>query len=379
MSSENLGIIVSGGPAPGINTVIASTTIQACENGMKVFGFQRGFLGIVKDGEKSIRELKTENVTAIALKGGSILGTSRYNPFETKESEEKLFKILNDNKINKLVVIGGEGSAFLSYKISQKLPRIQIAHIPKTIDNDLILPNKHPSFGFETARLVGTNILKTIINEAKTTTRWFIVRTMGRKAGFLAQGMGIAAGATLTIIGEQFDDRDTLEVDDLAQMVFSSIKNRLKIGKDYGTAVLSEGLLDKLNPQTCAELNNSPQDDMGRMRFAEISLEDIVARRVRELLRKEKINMRVSVNSIGYELRCHDPVPFDVEYTRLLAYGAIKYLLEDLGSFMVVRDFNNLAYVPLDHMIDEQTGLIRSRKVDLNSDIYKAANSFMVK
>lgn len=373
----NFGIIVSGGPAPGINSVIAAVVISAHNAGYKTYGFNRGFLGVARSGDEAVSELLVPNMTPIANTGGSILGTSRFNPFAEADSEHKLLEALKKFSIDKLVVIGGEGSAYLSHQLSKRMPALRVAHVPKTIDNDLILPNKHPSFGFETARFVGTNVLKTIISDAKTTNRWFIVKTMGRKAGFLALGIGIASGATLTIIAEQFE-KQQISPDDVAQVIFQSLKRRLEAGKGYGTAIIAEGILDKFNTDEVEELRDSSRDDMGRLRFSEIGLEDLVAARLRRMCRDEGIEMRFTAENIGYELRCREPISFDIEYTRLLGYGAVRFLLEGHGDIMVVRDFDNLAYVPITNMLGKE-GTLRTRKVDISSDVYKVASSFMIR
>jgi 6-phosphofructokinase len=373
----NFGIVVSGGPAPGINSVIASVVSCAQGNGYRTFGFQDGFSGLSSEQEDQVVELKDDYTSPISTQGGSMLGTSRFNPFESNERREAMFARLKKYNIDKLVVIGGEGSAYLSNQMNKHQPLIKIAHIPKTIDNDLILPNKHPSFGFETARSVGTNILKTLLADARTTKRWFIVKTMGRKAGFLAMGTGIAAGASITLIAEQFEDR-SITPDDVAKLILNSIKKRLAVGKSYGTAVIAEGILDKFDPERVAELADCPRDDMGRLRLSEVGLEDLVAKSLKRMCKEEGINIRFTAENIGYELRCHDPISFDIEYTKLLGYGAVKYLHEGLGGIMVVRDFDNLAYVPLVNMLgDDET--LRTRKVDLNSDIYRVASSFMTR
>lgn len=379
MNNGNFGIVVSGGPAPGINSVIASVVVRASDTGHKVLGLNRGFHGIVNIGQEVVQELTPKSINHIANTGGSVLGTSRFNPFENDESKSKLFNLLKHNDIDKLVVIGGEGSAYLSYKISQELPKVRVAHIPKTIDNDLILPNKHPSFGFETARFAGCRILNTIMADAKTTNRWFIVRTMGRKAGFLALGLGMACGVAITIIAEQFKDKKVITLDDVVLPILNSLKKRRSEGKEYGTAVIAEGIIDMLDPDCNEDLKNCPRDDMGRLRFAEVSLEDIIAKRLRELCAKEDIDTRFSVSDIGYELRCREPVPFDIEYTKLLGFGAVEYLLEGKKGIMVVRDFDNLAWVPLEHMIDENKLSLKTRSVDINSDVFKMASSFMNK
>lgn len=378
----NFGIVVSGGPAPGINSVIASVVRSAGIQNKKVYGFHGGFLGLSSPNNALYKDSKVElledsRASAIANNGGSILGTSRFNPFINKETKEKLFSRLDEYNVNKLVIIGGEGSAYLSYQLTKARPKIKVAHIPKTIDNDLILPNKHPSFGFETARAVGTKILKTLIAEARTTGRWFIVKTMGRKAGFLALGTGIAAGATITLIGEQFEGRQVTP-DSVAEIIFGSIKKRLEVGKHYGVAVIAEGILDKFDEKHVEELAHVPRDDMGRIRMSEVGLEELVSRSLSKMCKAEDINLRLTPENIGYELRCHDPISFDVEYTKLLGYGAVKYLTEGLGGIMIVRDFDNLAYVPLVNMLAEDETL-RTRKVDLNSDVYRVASSFMTR
>lgn len=376
-NTGHFGVIVSGGPAPGINSVIAAVVIQGINHGFKVKGFHRGFNGLVQNGLDSVSDLSIAEVTPIANTGGSILGTSRFNPFESDESREKFLTTLDQTGVDKLVVIGGEGTAYLSNQLFKHAPHIRLAHIPKTIDNDLILPNKHPSFGFETARYAGTNILNTLINEAKTTNRWFIVRTMGRKAGFLALGLGFASGATLTLIAEEFSDRLTTP-EEIADIIFQSVRKRHLAGKGYGTAVIAEGLIDRIDLERTPELKDCPRDDMGRIRFSEVDIEDLVAKHLRRIAREADVSLRVSSENIGYELRCRQPVPFDIEYTRLLGYGAVKYLLEGHGGIMVVRDFDNLAYVPLSNLVDS-SGHMRTRKVDLNSDIYRVASSFMVR
>lgn len=378
----NFGIVVSGGPAPGINSVIASVVHSAAIQNKKVYGFHGGFLGLSSPDNSpyknsNIELLKDISTNTLANSGGSMLGTSRFNPFVEEETKNTLFSRLEEYNVNKLVVIGGEGSAYLSYQITKAKPSIKVAHIPKTIDNDLILPNKHPSFGFETARSVGTKILKTLLAEARTTGRWFIVKTMGRNAGFLALGTGIAAGATITLIGEQFEGNQVTPKD-VAKIITGSIKKRINLGKHYGIAVIAEGILDKFDEKHVEELADVPRDDMGRIRMSEVKLEDLVRRSVSQACKEQDINIRITAENIGYELRCHDPIPFDIEYTKLLGYGAVKYLTEGHGGIMIVRDFDNLAYVPLINMLGEDETL-RTRKVDLNSDVYRVASSFMIR
>lgn len=371
----NFGILVSGGPAPGINSVIASVVLQAADRGFKVKGFRKGFKGIVQDAEKALVDLTVNQVIPIANSGGSILGTSRFNPFFDQDSENVFFNTLEAQNIDKLIIIGGEGSAYLAHRISKFKPVLRVAHIPKAIDNDLFLPNKYPSFGFHTARAQGTQIMKTIIQEARTTDRWFIVRTMGRKAGFLALGLGLSSGATLTLIAEQFQSK--LTPDDVAAIIYATVKKRVENNQFYGTAVIAEGILDKMDRQQVPELGNCPRDEVGRIRYSEVSLEELVVNSLRRMSDEAGLNVRFKPENIGYEIRSCDPLSFDIEYTRMLGFGAVRYLLEGLSGITIVRDFDNLAYVPLANMVEE-SGRVHSRVVDLNSDIYKVASSFMI-
>ncbi|RMG42138.1 MAG: 6-phosphofructokinase [Candidatus Dadabacteria bacterium] len=373
----NFGIIVSGGPAPGINSVIASVTIEAENRGYKVYGFRDGFRGLLSDEEHSVVPLSINSVSHISRTGGSVLGTSRYNPLSHKDAGNRICSKLEKLLIDKLVVIGGEGSAYLSYRLTTLSDAVKVAHIPKTIDNDLILPNDYPSFGFETARSIGTEILATLIEDAITTNRWFIVSSMGRSAGFLALGMGLAAGATLTIIPEEFSDQyiSPLEV---AEIIFGSILKRFRYGKHYGVALMAEGLIDRFDASRVPELQNITRDELGRIRYADVRLEDLVAGQLRRLCKENELEVKITTKNIGYELRCHAPLSFDIEYTKFLGHGAVRFLLEGRSGIVIVRNYDNIEYVKLSEMLTAD-GRIAARRVDLGSDFYKVARSFMIR
>ncbi len=378
MTQKNgkFGIIVSGGPAPGINAVIASVVFTAHDCGYQVLGFEKGMSGIIKEGSSTAIELKPKGVVSIQNTGGSILRTSRHNPFENEVSAQKLINTLKELEIDKLVLIGGEGTAFLSYQLSQRNCGISVVHIPKTIDNDLILPNQYPCFGFETARYVGTQLMNTIITEAKTTNRWFVVKTMGRNAGFLALGLGISCGASVTLIPEQFEQN--IGLDDIIEAIMPCVLKRHQAGNTHGTVILAEGIIDQLDPEKVYELKDAPRDAIGRLSFSEVDLEDLVAKRLEKRILDLGLNIKFKPENIGYVLRCADPVSFDIEYTKFLGFGAVKFLLEGKTGIMVVRDYDKLTYVDLSSMADAN-GRIKSRRVDLNSDYYKVACNFMIK
>lgn len=373
----NFGIVVSGGPAPGINCVISSAVIKANNEGYRIFGFIDGFRGISTGQKNPDLELHTEMVSSIYNSGGSILGTSRFNPFIKPETTETFIAALKERNIDKLIVIGGEGSAFLSCQLGNIAPEIRIAHVPKTIDNDLILPHNYPSFGFETARNAGTKILEILMVDAKTTKRWYLVTCMGRHAGFLALGLGLAAGATLTLIPEEYPARN-VNPSVIAETIFRSMHHRYKQGKKYGVAIMAEGLLDCLDPEKVPALAQCPRDELGRLRYSEIELGDVLTPMIRSLCADRQTPVSLTTKNIGYELRCHPPSSFDIEYTKFLGLGAVKLLLEGHSNILVTRDHDQLGFQPLASLIGAD-GKITSRKIDLNSDLYHIARNFMIR
>src|SRR3954467_6202177 len=201
-----LALVVGGGPAPGINGVISAVTIEAIEQGVEVIGFLDGFKYLV-EGPRRFETtdhyvpLKIEHVKQINLRGGSILRTSRTNPTKPPELLRKVLDVLHKLDVSMLVTTGGDDTAYSGSQVYRQAGgSIRVAHVPKTIDNDLPLPGSTPTFGFETARHFGTQIVRNIAEDARTTSRWYIIISMGRAAGHLALGIGKSAAATLTLI-----------------------------------------------------------------------------------------------------------------------------------------------------------------------------------
>jgi 6-phosphofructokinase len=376
-SRKSFGIVVSGGPAPGINSVISASVIEASNRGYSVKGLVNGFRDITMGEPRSVINLTPDMVGNIYNKGGSILGTSRFNPLKDKEHIDHLLLGLKQNNIDKLIVIGGEGSAYLSHKLSQSNTELTVVHVPKTIDNDLILPNKYPSFGFETALHAGTKIVETLREDAKTCRRWFLATTMGRKAGFLALGIGLAAGATSTLIPEEFTGFSPTPAD-IASILHSTIRKRVAMGKNYGVIILAEGILDCLDPGQNEALQKCVRDDMGRIRYSQVELGDVLIPHLKQLLKQSSLDVHMITKNIGYELRCCDPISFDIEYTKFLGYGAVQHMLGGNSGIMVTRDFDKLGFIPLESMAGAD-GIIKSRRVDLSSDLYRVARSFMIR
>ena len=377
---KSLAILVGGGPAPGINGVIRSVTIEAINSGLNVIGILDGYSYLIKGDPSHVRELRIDDVSRIHFSGGSILGTSRENPATSKEKLEATIKALTELQVDYLVTIGGDDTATSAYKIeSLTRGQIEVAHVPKTIDNDLPLPGNMPTFGFQTARHMGVNIVQSMMMDATTTKRWYYIVTMGRTAGHLALGIGKAAGATLTIIGEEFRDKK-VRFETVCDILEASIIKRMASGHPYGVAILAEGIINRIDLN---ELRDNPyvnleKDLHGNLRLSEIDLGRIAKDEVRRRLRDRGIDVTIVNKDIGYELRCTDPIPYDCEYTQDLGYAAVRYLLSGNSGAIVTVDKGKLIPIKFADIINKE-GRIKVREVDIDSDSYKVARKYMIR
>src|SRR5262245_43484034 len=206
---NKLALVVGGGPAPGINGVISAVTIEALNNGIQVFGVRDGFKHLVKGRRDAFRLLTIDEVRGLHFRGGSFLGTARTNPTKNPEDMKAVLDMFRAMEIDALVTIGGDDTAYSASQVSRMGGgAVRVAHVPQTIDNDLPLPGSTPTFGFETARQIGTQIVRNLAEDARTTSRWYLIVSMGRAAGHLALGIGKASASTLIIIPEEFRGRE---------------------------------------------------------------------------------------------------------------------------------------------------------------------------
>ena len=380
MPKAKLGILVGGGPAPGINSVISAATIRALLQGVEVLGIRDGFDRLMKGRIEEIRPLQLGDVSRIHFTGGSLLGASRANPTKSEQDLAMVVESLQRLSVTRLITIGGDDTAFSAMKVSEKAAdKLHIVHVPKTIDNDLDLDPAVDSFGYNTARHLGVELVKNLMVDAKTTSRWYFVLAMGRKAGHLALGIGKAAGATLTIIPEEFPtNRPTLRI--LVDILAGAIIKRLAEGRRYGVAVLAEGLAEWLPDEDLKRLGHIEHDEHGHMRLAELQLGEGLKKSVHARLAGLGVpRVNVVAKDIGYELRCADPVPYDMEYTRDLGYCAAKYLLSGGHSALVSLQGGNFVPIPFAQLLDPQTGRTRVRMVDIKSTRYAIARRYMIR
>jgi 6-phosphofructokinase len=375
VDQKTLAILVGGGPAPGINAVIAAATIEARNHGLRVLGCYDGFKWLSQGDTEHIVELGINDLSRIHFEGGSILRTSRVNPTRTPEGVAQVAEALKRLSVDHLITIGGDDTAYAASRLAKAMPGLTVAHVPKTIDNDLPLPTDIVTFGFTTACNLGKELVRNLMQDAVTTERWFFVTVMGRHAGHLALGIGGSAAATLTVIAEEFAE-PRVSLDRLVAVLEGAIIKRRMHGREHGVAILSEGLAEKLDPTTLGPVE---RDQYGNVRLAELELGRVLKDRVAASLRARGIEVTIVDKDLGYELRCAPPGAHDIQYCRSLGYWATRFLLEGGSNAMVTIQAGRLVPVPFGLMIDPRTGRIRVRYVDVESEMYQTLDAYMIR
>lgn len=377
MSHGKFGILVGGGPAPGINGVIAAATIEAINNGYEVVGLLEGFRWITQGDTTHTMALTRDAVRGIHARGGSLLKTARVNPGADPSLVANAVRALDQLGITRLVCIGGDDTSFGAEKIAEAAAgSIRVASVPKTIDNDLPLQGSTPTFGFETARATGAHEVEALIEDARSTGRWYIAVAMGRTSGSLALGICSAAYAALAIIPEEFE-RPTVDL--IASTIVGSILKRKLHDHDDGVAIVAEGLVEKFAEAEVAKFASAARDSFGHVRLADIPIGTVVRDAVQAKLKELGMSVTFILKDIGYELRSAPPVPFDIEYTRALGSGAVRYLLEGGSGALITIQENRVEPLSLHDLLDPNTGRIRIRRVDTHSDVYQTARRFMTR
>ena len=376
---KKLAILVGGGPAPGINSVVNSATIRSVLAGVDVVGLQDGFEWVMQGNIDHVVPLTIESVSRIHFQGGSFIGLSRANPTTDPQYLENTISALLRLNVSQLITIGGDDTAFSAMRLEeQSKGRIRVVHVPKTIDNDLDLPQDINTFGFQTARHLGAELVKNLMVDAQTASRWYFVVMMGRKAGHLALGVGKAAGATLTLIAEEFGP-EKLRFKTIVDTLVGAILKRLAHGMRHGVAVIAEGVVEQLDPSDLSQLEGVERDAHGNLRIAEVEIGEILKKAVQARLKEFGIKETVVAKNIGYELRCADPIPFDIEYSRDLGYCAAEYLLSGGSAVLISMQGGHFVPIPFGELIDHETGRTRIRLVDINTMKYAIGRRYMIR
>ncbi|MDE0593318.1 MAG: diphosphate--fructose-6-phosphate 1-phosphotransferase [Dehalococcoidia bacterium] len=390
MANENrrIGILVGGGPAPGINSVISAAAIEAVHSGYEAVGIKNGYEYLVKGDTSQTVNLDIKDVATIHTRGGSILHTSRTNPTKRAEDLETCVATLKRLNINNLITIGGDDTSFGASEIARSANgSIRVAHVPKTIDNDLPLPGGMPTFGYETARHVGSGIVMNLKEDSRTTNRWYFIIAMGRHAGHLALGIGKSAASTVTLIPEEFPG-ETVSLSEVCDVLEGAILKRRTLDRPDGIAIIAEGVASKLNIKDLLNISGVeiPRDEYGNIRLADLPFARILRAEVERRFYERGEAMSIVDLTLGYELRSAPPIPFDIDYTRTLGHGAVRFLLSDpeenkgtaQGAMICTVD-NRLQPVPFEDMRDANTGKTIVRMVDTDNLYYDVARRYMTR
>src|SRR6266498_1580499 len=377
-----------------MNSVISAATIEARNSGWDVLGILDGFEHLMQGDTGHVQRLTITDVSRIHVLGGSILFTSRANPTIRDERADdpdwrmkNTVRALKELAIDALVTIGGDDTAFSAQRVAEAAGgAIKVAHVPKTIDNDLPLPRGVSTFGFQTARHVGVELVNNLMTDAITTKRWFFVLAMGRSAGHLAVRIGKAAGVTLTVIAEEFPPDRPIRLMHLVDLIDATILKRISHGRPFGVVILSEGIALRLEQEDLKKaMPDVERDEHGHIRLGELNLDGILADLVKERFRDRGKKITLTPKNIGYELRCAPPIPFDIEYTRDLGYGAIDYLRtlyeqqgDDTGAMITIQE-EEMVPLPFGSFTDPETGRPQVREVNVGSGMYRVATEYMIR
>jgi ATP-dependent phosphofructokinase / diphosphate-dependent phosphofructokinase len=359
--------------------VISAVAIEAHKMGLQPIGFRDGFEWLAERYTDEQHEISIEECSRIHFDGGSVLGTSRTDITGDRRSLENTIAALNKLRIDALVTIGGDDLLRSTRAIERETGgAIKAVQIPKSIDNDLWLPFSVSTLGYETARHVGVVLIERLMEDARTTGRWYLGVTMGRPTGHLTLGIGKAASVTCTVIPEEFQAK-TISLSDIADIIEGSIIKRRAMGRNYGVALLAEALVEHFDPQEVAELEDVDRDAQGNIRVTEIDLGRKVKNEVQLRLERRGIKATIVDKTIGYELRCAPPIPFDAEYARDLGYAAVRFLLGGGSNALITIQGGEFQAIPFDEVIDPATGRGRLRSVDIETESYQVARDYMVR
>ena len=369
---KSIAILTGGGPAPGMNTVVASVAKTFLRHGYRVIGLHGGYSALFTD-KPRMQDIDFLRADEIFNKGGSMLKMSRFKP--SAEDFEKRFnlKLFTDNEIKLLVTVGGDDTASTANRIAKFLAEKQYPianiHVPKTIDNDLPLPNNSPTFGYNSAKAQGCVIATAVMEDARTSENWFVVSAMGRSAGHLAMGIASSCHYPMVIIPEFFNKTE-ITIEKIVNMLISCILKRKIMGVDYGAVMVSEGVFHSLSDE---EIRNSgihfTYDEHGHPELGKVSkaniFNDLLERKVKEL----GLKVKSRPVEIGYEVRCHTPIAYDITYCSQMGMGVYKLFEEgSTGCMVYVDHMGNVSPLYLKDLQDPETGKIPPRLVNMDSN-----------
>jgi 6-phosphofructokinase 1 len=364
---DAVAILCAGGPAPGINTVISAVTKIFSQNGYTVLGINGGYKSLFS-GEPSFDYLDFEFADLIYSRGGSALKMSRYKP----KDEEFKVDFFRKNNVKILVTIGGDDTASSANRLTKFLREknmdVKNIHVPKTIDNDLPLPEGTPTFGYHSAKEEGVRLATTIYEDARTSGNWFVVSAMGREAGHLAFGIGTACHYPMIIIPEMFN-RTKITFDKITKLVISAMVKRRLMGLDYGAAIISEGVFHFMSEKEIIDTGiNFTFDDHGHPELGNVSKSHIFNMLTQQALKGLRIVVKSRPEEMGYELRCCRPVAYDLNYATRLGLGVYKLFKEGKTGCMVTVDRGGSILPLYLKDVEDEKGKVKPRLVNVETE-----------
>ncbi len=365
--SKSILILAGGGPAPGINTVISSVSKIFLKDGFRVIGLHDGYKNLFTD-SPSIVDIDFELADGILGRGGSVLRMSRYKPADLEFKPDFFIK----HNVKLLVTIGGDDTAstanrIAKYLVDKKVP-VQNIHVPKTIDNDLPLPDGQPTFGYQSAKEEGVRIGRTIYEDARSSGNWFVISAMGREAGHLAFGIGAACHFPMVIIPEMFY-KTKLSLDKITNLIISSIVKRKVLGIPYGVAIVSEGVFHFMSDEDVESSGiQFTYDEHGHPELGNVSKAHIYNLLLQIKLKQLGISVKSRPVEMGYELRCLVPAAYDLQYCTFLGIGVKKLFDQGLTGCVVTADpKGDINPLFLADVADKKTGKVKTRLVNMKS------------
>jgi len=373
---KSIAILCAGGPAPGINTVISTIAKVFLKDGYRIVGIHDGFKNLF-NGKAETAEIDFHYADRVFPRGGSTLRMSRFKPKDSEFSANFFI----ENNIKLLVTIGGDDTASTSNRLAKFLAEehvnIQNIHVPKTIDNDIPLPDRMPTFGFNSAKDEGVRIGNTIYEDSRTSGTWFVISSMGRSAGHLAFEIGGSCHFPVIIIPEMFNNTK-ITLEKVINLIISSMVKRKIESIDHGVAMVSEGIfhiLDKKDIDNCGI--TFTYDAHGHPELGNVSKAHIINVLVQKKLKELDINIKSRPVEMGYELRCCRPVAFDLTLCTILGMG-VKKLFEQGYKGCIVSTTRSAEIVPIFmEDIEDETGRIPPRLVDISTEFSRLVLSDM--
>ena len=335
---EAVAICCGGGPAPGMNTVVGSVAKIFLKNGYKVIGLHGGYSGLFSQEPKMV-DIDFLFADDIFNRGGSALKMSRFKPKDSDFENNFNLDLFKDNNIKLLVTVGGDDTASTANRIAKFIKakgyELKNIHVPKTIDNDLPLPDHTPTFGYQSAKEAGVAICNTVYEDARTSENWFIVSAMGRSAGHLAAGIGGACHYPMLVIPEMFNKTE-ITIEKIVNLVISCMIKRKIIGVPYGAAIVSEGVFHALSDD---EIKNSginfTYDDHGHPELGKVSKAHIFNEMIENKIKTINLSVKSRPVEVGYEVRCVRPIGYDLVYCSLLGIGVYELFKQGATGCMV--------------------------------------------